>query len=492
MTVSAEGRKLLRVVPTGTHSDGHQLDPRPGRYAVYGADEGRYLYVPEVQELFSVRDELADLLVAAKVDAVTAAATGEFSPESQAAYAFVSALVRECNLKPLTERRTAHRGLRDVVVHVSQLCNLGCVYCYAVELNKAMATMTLDTADAVVARTMQLAPEGLASVKFLGGEPTLAWPIIERLMERYEQEHAALDLPKPVFTMVTNGTRMNATMIASAATHGMYVLVSVDGPKSIHDKLRPTLGGQGTYDRATRTVKALAEAGVDVSIESVYTRQHFLAGVTPQDMIDHFLSLGIRRFHIPPAIGAWHGEDTYEEMAEVTSAYVAAARASIRSFRGPNPYLLRGIQFILDGFAIRERRRHVCGAGRTFMGINYDGEAFPCYLLQSSEVSYGLVSQSWDQERYEGVRSRFERNGKQYHPVCRECWANEICQSCLGTSWHLSPEITKPPAYFCAFQKTLIGSVLAEIGAARESGDWDMFVANWERHLAPLVESVAP
>ena len=77
------------------------------------------------------------------------------------------------------------------------------------------------------------------------------------------------------------------------------------------------------------------------------------------------------------------------------------------------------------------------------MGINYDGEAFPCYLLQSVDVSYGFIDRRWDQQKYESIGKRFADNGKEYHQVCRECWANEICQSCLGTSWQISPEITK-------------------------------------------------
>ncbi len=121
------------------------------------------------------------------------------------------------------------------------------------------------------------------------------------------------------------------------------------------------------------------EAGVNTAIESVYTRQHYKSGVTPQMMIDRFLGLGVREFHIAPAFGGWHGADVFTEMAEVTEqyVYVEAVRNSIRSYRTQSPYLLRGVQFVLDGFALRERRRHVCGAGRTFMGMNYDGQAFP-------------------------------------------------------------------------------------------------------------------
>lgn len=476
-----------RHVPTGTKADGKRMDPRPGRYAVLTASGHEYLYVPEIQELFTLDEELARLLKAAEVNAVSLADGEPMSVAAVAAYQFVSMLIEQNRTQSLSERRWEHQGLRDVVIHVSQVCNLNCVYCYAVELNQANKLMSRETADRVIAQTMKLAPEGLACVKFLGGEPTMAWPMVEYMMDSYVAASVAAGLKPPGFTMVTNGTRITREIVQSAARHKMYILVSIDGPQEIHDKLRPYHNGAGSYTKATTALKAMVESGIDVAVEAVYTRQHYLDGITPQSMIDHFLSLGVREFHIPPAIGAWHGVDVFGELAEVTRHYSDAVRNSIRSYRTDAPYLLRGIQFVLDGFAIRERRRHVCGAGRTFMGINYDGEAFPCYLLQSPDVSYGFVGETWNQDRYDKIRSEFINNGKEYHSVCRECWANEICQSCLGSSWELSPEITKPPAWFCSFQKTLIGSVLAEIGSARESEDWGTFVNNWKKHLTPLV-----
>lgn len=478
---------VIRPVPSGSKPDGRRLPPRDGRYTVVSADGRDYLYVPQAQQLFSLSSKVAQILRAAEGDPLRLATGEQLSDSSQAAYKFVSMLINETRAGALTERRSQFKGLRDVVIHVSQVCNMDCVYCYAVELNKANKLMAIETADRVIKQTIKLAPDGLSSVKFLGGEPTLAWPAIEHLMEGYIAASVAAGLKPPRFTMVTNGTRMTADMIESAARHSMYVLVSLDGPQEIHDKTRPYRNGRGTYKKASETLLALVKAGVNVGVESVYTRQHYVEGVTPQIMIDHFLSLGIREFHIPPAIGAWHGVDIFAELADVTQLYNDAVRGSIRSFRTSRPYLLRGMQFVMDSFAIRERTRHVCGAGRTFMGINYDGEAFPCYLLQSPDVSYGFVGDNWDYERYEKVRSRFAKNGKEYHPVCRECWANETCHSCLGTSWEIVPEVSKPPPWFCSFQKTLIATVLAEIAVARESADWSVFVKNWEDHLAPLI-----
>jgi uncharacterized protein len=452
---------------------------RPGRFTLVDGEGGaQYLYVPEMQKLFGVSTGLAELL------------QGGFDPASdqgQATARFISRLITDEPRPSLSERRSRLTGLRDVIVHPSQVCNLNCVYCYAVEFNKVNKLMSPETADSVVAHTMAMAPSGLSSVKFLGGEPTLAWPIVERMMAAYVAESARLGVSPPHFVMVTNGTKITPTLVESAARYGMHVLVSLDGPPAMHDKLRPTRSGSGSYLKASAGLAALRAGGVDVAVEGVYTRQHFLDGVVVQDMIDHFLALDVREFAIAPTVGIWHDADTVDQIEQVRGLFASAARASARSFRTERPYLLRGIQFVLDGYALRERRSHVCGAGRTFMAVNYDGEAFPCYLLESPATSYGVIGKSWDQARYEKVRHAFSVNGKAHHEVCGGCWANEICQSCLGTSWQISPEVTKPPAWFCGFQKAIIGAVLGEIASARESGDWPQFASNIESYMQPLL-----
>ena len=456
----------------------------PGRHTVVSDSKGgTFLYVPEVQELFGLSPELSHVLQLGLDE--------PSSPLGVGARDLVVQLAEDHAGGPLNEARHSHRELRDVVVHPSQVCNLDCVYCYATDFNKVNKLMSAETADAVVRHTVELSgSDGLASVKFLGGEPTLAWPIVERMMAGYVTESERRGLAPPHFVMVTNGTRITEALAASAAAHGMHVLVSLDGDRAIHDRLRPTRSGAGSYELATRGLETLIAAGVEVSVEGVYTRDHYVAGVSVSDMIDHFLALGVTEFAIAPTVGIWHDADTIDEIDPVREMFVDAARRSVRSFRTSSPHLLRGIQFVLDGFSMRERRQYVCGAGRTFMAVNWDGEAFPCYLLESPATSYGVLADNWDDGRYQAVRAGFVENGKDHHEVCSGCWANEICQSCLGTSWQISPEITKPPAWFCGFQKALISAVLGEVAAARQSDEWGQFLVNMEAHLRPLGEAV--
>ena len=472
---------------SGTQAEPFPQKKRSGRYKVLEADGEKYLYIPELQDLFSLKGDTGNLLQAAEYDPVTVASQPEsLASESEEAIGLIQSVISNSNREALSSARHLAPGIKDVVLHVSQKCNLNCSYCYAVEMNKINSLMTIDVASKVVEHTTQLATQGLNSVKFLGGEPTLAWDVIEWCMKEYIKSHGERGFSPPRFTTVTNGTIVDKKIVESARKYNMYVLVSLDGTEDIHDLLRPFKGGQGSYAKASQGLTSFLDAGVDIAVESVYTRDHYEQGITPSDMIDHFLSLGIRQFAIAPTVGVWHSCDTIDKIDDVAGQFEKAARRSIRSFATESPHLLRGIQFVLDGFSLREERPYVCGAGRTFMAINYNGEAFPCYLLQSSATSYGVIGETWSNEKYAQISEQFWKNGKDHHKVCRECWANEICQSCLGTSWQISPQVSKPPTWFCTFQKRIIGGVLGEICDIRKNGEWQIFLANISDYLRPL------
>lgn len=479
LSVIQTGRRPAGTAPAATL--GAKL---PGRFTIVEGDGKSALYVPEVQQLFGLPDDLAE--------SFRTIARDPQSSEYESARKIVLEMIASSKREPLQNRDRTHT-LQHLAVHPSQICNLNCKYCYAHEINKANMTMSPEVADQVIARAMSLAEgKGLSSVKFLGGEPTVAWDIVERLVIGFEEAHRTVDARIPAFVMVTNGTLVTPQMIQFAALHEMYVLVSVDGDQEIHDTLRPTRGGAGSYRKATQTLRNLINAGVDTATEAVFTRQHIEAGITPQMMIDHFRSFGIREMHITMPVGTWHHIDTIEEIQTATSAFEEAARRSVRSFRTDDPYLLRGITAVLDGFLLQEERDFVCGAGRSFMAVNYDGEAFPCYLLESAETSYGFVDQRWNEARYAEVSNKFRCNGKRFHEICRGCWANELCQSCLGYTFSIEPKVAKPPAWFCQFSKSMIAAVLGEVAAARDSEDWGTFVSNMRQSLLNPAKPFVP
>src|SRR5690606_5513514 len=118
-----------------------------------------------------------------------------------------------------------------------------------------------------------------------------------------------------------------------------HALVSIDGQSDIHDLLRPRKDGSGSYTAASNSVVRLKSGGVDTAIEAVYTRAHYLKGVTPLSMMSHFRTLGVREFQISLAVGDWHAEDLIPEISDVAELFATACRQSVRSLRTTEPFL---------------------------------------------------------------------------------------------------------------------------------------------------------
>jgi len=92
------------------------------------------------------------------------------------------------------------------------------------------------------------------SIAFYGGEPMLAFDLIERGVAFAKAEAGGKRLR---FSTTTNGTMLDPDKARFLAEHGFSVLVSIDGPKGVHNTNRIFRDGHGSYDDSLRGLKAL-------------------------------------------------------------------------------------------------------------------------------------------------------------------------------------------------------------------------------------------
>jgi uncharacterized protein len=126
-------------------------------------------------------------------------------------------------------------------------CNLRCVYCY--EGGPDPVAWSSGDEDAVVAfAARELAPGAELSVTWYGGEPLLALPIVlrvsNRLRELTERRRGSWSCD-----MVTNGTLLVPAVAGSLAAIGCREFqITLDGPREINDRLRPSRDGSSAFD----------------------------------------------------------------------------------------------------------------------------------------------------------------------------------------------------------------------------------------------------
>ena len=109
----------------------------------------------------------------------------------------------------------------------------------------------------------QQTPE--VSINWQGGEPTLmGLDFFKRSVahaENYKKPGQKL-----LYTIQTNGTKIDRDWAAFFKQHNFLVGLSMDGPKEIHDTYRINKGGQGSFDQILNAWELLVQHGVEINI----------------------------------------------------------------------------------------------------------------------------------------------------------------------------------------------------------------------------------
>ena len=183
-------------------------------------------------------------------------------------------------------------------------CNLGCGYCF--ESEHPVRYFDEDDEKHLLRFVEERLRGGVRHVEvtWFGGEPLLARRTIERLSARLIRACSFRGATYAA-SIITNGTLLDddvAVMMAGARVGRAQI--TIDGPPDIHDQLRPTAAGGGSFERTIEGVRAAAQhLGVDlrVNVDRRNARQvpHLL-----HLLVDHGLTsvaLGFVRTE-PPAV----------------------------------------------------------------------------------------------------------------------------------------------------------------------------------------------
>ena len=136
-------------------------------------------------------------------------------------------------------------------------CNLRCPYCF--EAGRHLdAVMDEPTMDRLLAFIGTFGSTRRVAVAWYGGEPTLAWDVVEELTGRIRAqgpEYAGAGL-------ITNGVLLDEAKCRRLDDLGItQVQVTLDGPRTVHDARRVTGDGRPTFDRIVANLDALSCSG---------------------------------------------------------------------------------------------------------------------------------------------------------------------------------------------------------------------------------------
>ena len=190
--------------------------------------------------------------------------------------------------------------LKAICLHVAHDCNLACKYCFAGkgEYDGQREIMSYEVGKQALDYLIANSPgRRNLEVDFFGGEPLLNWDVCKRLVA-YGREQEKLHNKNFRFTLTTNGLLINDDVIDFSNREMGNVVLSLDGRKVTHDRLRVGRNGKGSYDLILDKFKRFADSRgqKDYYMRGTYT--HFNTDFAADVL--HMADLGFKELSIEP------------------------------------------------------------------------------------------------------------------------------------------------------------------------------------------------
>jgi len=384
--------------------------------------------------------------------------------------------------------KTLMTDCTQLILCVSERCNLRCKYCYytggrTAERRHSHSLMTWETAEKALRfflprcqgtlakwkeqrlaiKSGQEIPAGDAAnrpcVGFYGGEPLTNWPLMKRVIEYVRAQDNGGEY---MVNCTLNGTLLTPEIAKFMAAKEVHLNISLDGPREYHDRYRRFANGRPSWDTVVKNLRWMNE-----NLPEYYREHVGLLGVMapPLDLLklaefvedwEPMPGNGIRfngvQTEDPPCF--WNSLDPDQKKIagkeQLWNEYVEAAVAGKLSFaRPPDPgkeerrlRMLRQLYDISLGLAYcRTGRMYagkallpptiylnfgMCLPGQERVYVRVDGKILPCERLpsQAPDLIIGDVDRGFDMD---AIMNICDQNAAVSADQCVKCWNVLMC-----------------------------------------------------------------
>ena len=350
------------------------------------------------------------------------------------------------------KRKTVVKAL---CLHIAHDCNLACRYCFAKEGEYNQSKREL-MSYAVGKRALDFLVENSGSrhnleVDFFGGEPLMNFDVIKALVKYGRSIEEEKD-KKFRFTLTTNGVLLNDEILDFANKEMSNLVLSIDGRKEIHDKMRPFRGGQGSYDIIVDKFKHAADSRDQMNyyVRGTFTRNN----LDFSEDVKHLADLGFEQISVEPVVAESTEEYAIreEDIPFILDQYDKLALDLLERKKNGKPVNFFHFMIDLTGGPCVAKRLSGCGSGTEYLSVTPTGDLYPCHqFVGKDEFKLGDV--------YTGITNREVQNEFKLCNVyakdkCRDCFARFYCSGgCAANSYNFSGDINGAYDIGCELQK---------------------------------------
>ena len=346
--------------------------------------------------------------------------------------------------------------VKALCIHICHDCNLRCRYCFADEgaYHSKREFMGEETAKRAIDFLIENSGKRkVLEVDFFGGEPLMCLDTIKNVVY-YAKQRAEAVGKRFLFTTTTNALLLNDDAIKFFNEEMENVVLSLDGRKDVHDAIRKTVNGKGSYDLVIDNVKKFVASRGNKSyyVRGTYTAKNldfaddvlFLAdegfdSISMEPVVTDIDDLAIKEEHIP----------------QILKEYERLCDEYLKRYEQGKGFNFFHFNVDLEGGPCLSKRVSACGAGNEYFSVAPNGDIYPCHQFVGDEkFKMGNV---FDGKIDKDIRSVFATNCLFTRKKCGDCFAKYICSGgCSANNYHFEGDMNLPYTVTCESMKKRI------------------------------------
>ena len=359
--------------------------------------------------------------------------------------------------------------VKALCLHIAHDCNLACRYCFAEEgeYHGRRALMSFEVGKKAL--DFLIANSGSRrnlEVDFFGGEPLLNWQVVKDLVA-YGREQEKLHDKNFRFTLTTNGVLLNDEIMEFCNKEMGNVVLSIDGRKEVHDKMRPFRKGAGSYDLVVPKFQKFAESRNQDKYYARGTFTHYNPDFA-EDVL-HLADLGFKQISVEPVVA--EPTEPYairkEDLPQLFEEYDKLAKEMIKRHKNGEDFNFFHFMIDLEGGPCVAKRLSGCGSGTEYLAVTPWGDFYPCHQFVGNEKF--LLGNVDEGIKEQDIVDEFKCCNVYAKEKCRECFARFYCSGgCAANAFNFTGDICGAYDIGCELQKKRIECAIMIKAATQE------------------------
>ncbi len=367
------------------------------------------------------------------------------------------------------KRKTVVKAL---CLHIAHDCNLACKYCFAGEgeYHGDRSLMSYE----VGKKALDFLIENSGSrvnleVDFFGGEPLMNFRVVRELVA-YGRSRERECNKKFRFTLTTNGVLLDDEVMEFANREMSNVVLSIDGRREVHDRMRPTRNGKGSYDLIIDKFKKMAESRHQTNYYVRGTFTHYNLDFS-KDVL-HLADEGFEQISMEPVVA--QPSEPYaireEDLPELLKEYDKLAKEMVERKKAGKGFQFFHFMIDLTGGPCLYKRLSGCGSGTEYLAVTPWGDLYPCHQFVGMEqfklgnVDTGVTNTE--------VVDEFKLCNVYAKEKCKDCFARFYCSGgCAANSYNFHGNLLEAYDVGCELERKRVECALMLKAALYEEGE---------------------